>query len=185
MKIIFHGKFAEDYGKEHYIEAASIVEAIRGLTEQLRFYGDKTIDKRPAAAILGHNTIESLLECPDEIHVVPAISGGKGIGKILIGAALIAVAIVAAPMLGPQISGILISMGVSMIISGITDLFIKAPSLSKETDPDASKYLGLSGNTVKLGTLRSYSMGRIRLTASHLLALNVDSNDLVRGEFPV
>lgn len=185
MKIIFHGKFADDYGKEHVIQADSIADAIRGLTEQLRFYGDKTIDKRPAAAILGHNTIESLLECPDEIHVVPAVSGGKGVGKILIGVALIAVAIVALPILGPQISAIIASIGISMIIGGITELFVKSPSLSKETDPDASKYLGLAGNTVKLGTLRSYSMGRVKLTASHLLALNVDSNDLVRGEFPV
>lgn len=185
MKIIFHGKFAEDYGKEHVIQASSIAEALRGLTTQFNFYGDKTVDKRPVASILGHNTIESLMECPDEIHVVPAINGGKGVGKILIGAALIAVAIVALPILGPQISAIIGSMGVSMIFAGITELFVKAPSLSKSNDPDASKYLGLASNTVKLGTLRSYSMGRIKLTAPHLLALNVDSNDLMRGEFPV
>lgn len=38
MKIIFHGKFAEDYGKEHEINANSIGEGIAALTRQLKFH---------------------------------------------------------------------------------------------------------------------------------------------------
>jgi predicted phage tail protein len=78
----------------------------------------------------------------------------------------------------------LIGSGIAMVLSGVAQLFIKAPSLSKDTDPDASKYLGLSDNTTKLGTLRSYSMGRIKISAPHVIAVNVDANDLVKGEFP-
>jgi predicted phage tail protein len=191
MKIIFHGKFAADYGKEHTILAASIAEAVDALSRQLRFYDDVMLDKRPVACIVGHETIESLAECPDEIHIVPAINGGKGIGKILVGAALIGLAltgvggIAAIGIYGATTVGTLaLGIGISLVLAGISELFIKSPSLSKDSDPDASKYLGISTNTTKLGTLRSYSMGRIKMTSPHLLALNVDSNDLVRGEFP-
>jgi len=188
MQIILHGKFAADYGHSHTIQAMSIRDAIEGLTRQLGFYEDRMLDNRPVARIVGYNTPESLQECPDEIHVIPAVSGGKGVGKVLIGAALIGLAVIN-PVIGGMVLSqagvsLLLGIGVSLALSGLSQIFIKAPSLSQESDPDASKYLGLSNNTTKLGTLRSYSMGRVKITAPHLLALNVDSNDLVRGEFP-
>lgn len=188
MQIIFHGKFAEDYGKTHTIHAENVGKAMEGLTRQLGFYEDKRLDERPVARIVGYDTIESLAECPDEIHVVPAVMGGGGLGKVLIGAALIGIAVI-----NPGIGGMILSqvgvsivagLGVSLMLSGLTQMFAKAPTLSQESDPDASKYLGISTNTTRLGTLRSYAMGRIKITAPHLLALNVDSNNMVRGEFP-
>lgn len=188
MLITFHGKFAEDYGKTHRIEASSISEAVQALTRQLKFYDDRPLDERPVARIVGYDTEESFEECPDSIDIMPAVCGGKGLGKVLLGAALIGVAII-----NPGVGGMILStlgqnifagIGLSLLMGGLTQLFVKAPSLSRESDPEASKYLGISNNTTELGTLRSYSMGRIKLTAPHLLALNVDSNNLVRGEFP-
>lgn len=189
MQITFHGKFAEDYGKDHVIYASNIAEAMEGLTRQINFYGDVMLDKRPTACIVGYDTIESLSECPDRIDVIPQIIGGKGVGKILIGVALIGLAFtgvgaIAIAGLGTTIGAMSFGIGVSLVLAGLSQLFVKAPSLSKQSDPEASKYLGLSGNTTKLGTLRSYSMGTVKITAPHLLALNVDSQDLVRGEFP-
>lgn len=189
MQITFHGKFAQDYGRVHHIEAKSVAEAIEGLTRQIGFYNDRLIEDRPVACVVGHDTIESLAECPDEIHIVPSVYGGGGVGKIVLGAALIAIAVI-----NPAVGGMILStlgqsivagIGVSLFMSGISQMFIKAPSLSRDGDPEASKYLGLSNNTTKLGTLRSYSMGRIKASAPHLLALNVDANEMVRGEFPV
>lgn len=184
MQITFHGKFAEDYGKTHRIEATSVAEAVEGLTRQLGFYTHKTLDERPVACIVGHSTVESLKECPEEIHIVPAIRGGKGAVKILVGAALIGLALTNPFGWGTLITSTIMGLGVSMTLSGLAQLFMKAPTISKSTDPDASKYLGISNNTTKLGTLRQYSMGRVKVTAPHLLALNVDSNTIVRGEFP-
>lgn len=188
MQITFHGKLADDYGAVHHIEAGSVREAVTALTSQIGFYEDRLVLERPLVRIVGHDSEESLDENPDEIHIVPAVAGGKGVGKILLGAALIGIAII-----NPGIGGMILSqagvslfagLGVSLMLGGLAQLFTKAPSLSKPSDPDASKYLGLSNNTTKIGTVRSYSMGRIKLTAPHLLALNVDSTDLVNGEFP-
>ena len=188
MQITFHGKLAEDYGAVHKIEAGSVREAVTALTRQLGLYSDRLVEERPMLRIVGHETEESLDESPDEIHMVPAVAGGKGVGKVLLGAALIGIAII-----NPGIGGMILSqagvslfagLGVSLMLSGLAQIFTKAPSLSQSNDPEASKYLGLSNNTTQIGTLRSYSMGRIKLTAPHLLALNVDSTDLVKGEFP-
>ena len=187
MKIFLHGKFADDYGPEHEIQATSVAEAVRALSNQLGFYDHLTIDKRPIAKVVGYDTEKELQECPDEIHLVPAMAGGKGVGKILIRAALIgAVALSAGGALfGSAFLGKLVfGVGLSLALGGIAQLFAKTPTLSGSNDPEASQYLGLRNNTTKLGTPRSYAMGRIKITAPHLLAINVDSADLVRGEFP-
>ena len=184
MQITLHGKFAQDYGAVHHIEAASIREAVEGLTRQIGFYGDRLVEERPVARIVGYDSEESMEERPDEIHIVPAIYGGKGVGKILVGAALIGLAITNPFGWATLATNAILSIGIGLALNGLAQIFVKSPSLSKSSDPDASKYLGLSNNTTQIGTIRSYSMGRVKLTAPHLLALNVDSTDLVRGEFP-
>jgi len=188
MQITLHGKFAEDYGKDHTIQAGSVREAVTALTRQIGFYDDRLIVDRPTAVIVGHKTEESLDECPEKIDIVPAVQGGGGVGKVLLGAALIGLTIINPVVGGMILSQVGVSMvaslGIGLVLSGLTQLFTKAPSLSKPSDPDASKYLGLTNNTTQIGTLRPYSMGRVKVTAPHLLALNVDSTDLVKGEFP-
>ena len=178
MQIIFHGKLAEDYGRHHYIEATSIRDALEGLSRQLEIYSHLPLDKRPAFRVAGHLTVESLEENPEQIHILPAMVGGGGLAKIAIGSLLIVAGIF---IPGTQF---LISVGVGMVLGGISELFLKAPTLSSEDDPDASKYLGLGNNTTKLGTVRLYAMGRVKITSPHVIAVNVDSNNLVKGEFP-
>lgn len=187
MQITLHGKFADDYGKTHEIQAGTVREAVSALTRQIGFYGDRLVEDRPVAVIVGHRSEESLEECPESIDIIPAIQGGKGIGKVLVGAALIGLSFtgIGAIAIGATTLGtMMMGLGVGLVLSGLAQIFTKAPSLSKPSDPEASKYLGLSNNTTQIGTLRSYSMGTIKLTAPHLLALNVDSTDLVKGEFP-
>jgi predicted phage tail protein len=179
MQIIFHGKLAQEYGATHFIEANSVREALEAISRQLKIFSEIMLDRRPLLRVVGHPTQESLKEKPEKIDVVPAMIGGGGFAKIVIGSLLIVAGFV---IPGAQF---LIPMGISLVIGGISQLFIKAPSLSKEQDPDASKYLGLGNNTTKLGTLRSYSMGRVKVTSPHVIAVNVDSSDLVKGEFPV
>lgn len=178
MQITFHGKLAEDYGAEHRIEASSVREALEALSRQLKIYSDIPLDRRPLVRVAGHLTEESLGENPEQIHVVPAVIGGGGVAKIVVGSLLIVAGIL---IPGAQF---LIGTGIGMVLGGLAQVFLKAPSLSSEDDPDASRYLGLGNNTTRLGTLRSYMMGRVKVSNPHVIAVNVDSNDLVKGEFP-
>lgn len=178
MLINLHGKLAELFGPQHRIEAASIREALVSLSQQLKMFQDTPINNRPLIRVAGCASEEDLESRPDEINLVIGMVGGSGIAKIVVGSLLI-VAGVFIP--GAQF---LIGTGIGLVLSGVSQLFIKAPSLSGSEDPDASEYLGIGNNTTRLGTLRSYSMGRVKVNAPHVIAVNIDSNNIVKGEFP-
>jgi predicted phage tail protein len=189
MQIKLHGIFAQDYGAEHRIEAKTVAEAIEGFTRQVGFYTDRPIEQRPVMAVVGHHTLESLIEEKElnEVHLVPAMIGGGGVGKIVIGAALIAIALTNpfgwAFLATAAVASAVVSIGVTLVLSGVMQLFMKAPEVGKNSDPEASKYMGLGDNTVAIGTPIPIQYGRGPATG-HLLAVNVDSSDFVLGQFP-
>jgi predicted phage tail protein len=190
--IKLHGILKEDFGDSIKIEASSAADAIEGFTRQVNFYGDLLPEVRPVIRVVGFDTQESLYEERElkEIHLVPAMIGGGGFGKILIGAALIALAFV--PVIGQvglvggmTLGGALLSVGATLVLSGVMQLFMKAPKAGKGTqDPEASKYMALGDNTVAIGTPIAIQYGRGPATG-HLLAVNVDSSDMIMGQFPV
>lgn len=183
MLIKLHGIFAERYGKEHRIEAESVADAIEGFTRQVNFFGDLSLEERPVARVAGFNTPESLYEKTEqkEIHLVPAMIGGGSFARIAVGLLIIAVAIIAPWSLPITLS--VASFGAGIALGGIMMLFTKAPTISKSKDPEASKYLGISDNTVAIGTPIPIQYGRGPATG-HLLAINVDSSEMVFGQFP-
>lgn len=188
MLIKLHGIFARDYGPEFRIEADTVADAIEGLTRQIGFYGHLPVEQRPITRVVGFDTEESLYQKTEqeEIHLVPAmIGGGGGFTKILIGAALIGLNF-ALPGIGvglsAAISSALIGAGIGMILSGVMEIFMGSPSVSKD-DQEASKYLGLGESTIDIGTPISLSWGRGPETG-HVLAVNIDSTDMIMGTFP-
>lgn len=187
MLIKLHGIFAERYGDEHYIEADTVAEAIEGFGRQVNFYTELLLDDRPLCRVVGFYTEESFYEKTEqkEIHLVPAMIGGGPIARIVIGVNLIAASILvnAIPGVGQVLSPILMSLGISMILGGIMQLFSKAPTVNKDKDPEASKYLSFSDNTVEIGTVIPLQYGRGPATG-HILAVNVDSDDMIVGNFP-
>lgn len=183
MRIKLHGIFAKEFGDEHFIEANTVAEAIEGLTRQVGFYDHLMLADRPTCRVLGFDREEDFyLETElEEIHIVPAMIGGGAVGRILIGTALIIAGVLALPNVA--IGGALIGAGIGMILGGVMSFFVKAPTISKDNDPEASKYLGLGENTVTIGTPIPIQFGRGPANG-HILALNVDSSDMVFGTFP-
>lgn len=181
MKIIFHGRIADTFGREFEIQSNVPAEALEGLIRQLPGW-----DRGLVVDVLGFDTEEALRAPTDlnEIHVMPSMFGGGGVGKIIIGAVLIVAGIVAMTIPGGQAIGMgLISFGASLALAGVTELMMKAPSVDKSSDPPASKYLGINKNTAAIGTLIIMAWGRIKLSG-HWLSLQSDSSDLVTASFP-
>lgn len=185
MKIRLHGTLRDRYGPGFDIHADTVAEAVRGLSMQLPDWPRDLQIEIPGFAD------ERLLNEPTdvrEIDLVPAMFGGGGkFGKILLGAALIAVAI-----WNPGIGGMILSqagvtavasVGIAMMLGGVMGLFMKAPSVSKSEDPPASKYFGLNDNTVDNGTPITMAYGRIKLFG-HWLSLQSDADKMVVGVFP-
>lgn len=188
MLIKMHGMFAEDFGPEFTIEAETVAEAIEGLTRQLTFYADRPLENRPlcrVVEIVDPRELYSKTELK-EVHLVPAMIGGGGVGKIVVGAAILAFAIINPFSIAAAwiITG-LITVGATLVMQGAMQLFMKAPEISIKgsKDPEASKYFGLSENTVAIGTPIPIQYGRGPATG-HLLAINIDAKDIVYGQFP-
>ena len=123
-----------------------------------------------------------------EIHIIPSLSGESGsLGKILLGAALIAIAVI-----NPGIGGMVLSQagvgavagaGIGLMIGGIMQLFMPTPKVETSDEPDPSRYLGAGGNTTEIGTLIGRGYGRLKLGGQYL-SVQVDSQDMVYGTFP-
>jgi predicted phage tail protein len=187
MKVRLHGQLAK-LGNEFEINTDVPADAIEGLSRQLPDWPrDMLIDA------IGFDT-EDKLRAPteaNEIHLMPRMFGGGGkFGKILLGAALIGVAI-ATGGAGLSLAGVVISQGslflagAGMMLAGVSQLFLKAPTIDNggPADPPASKYLGINENTTEIGTLMIQAWGRIKI-AGHWLSLQSDSSDLVTTSFP-
>lgn len=190
MKIVLHGTLREQFGSSFDIQTSTPADAIEGLSRQLpNWPRELVID------CVGFDTEEKLRAPTDkaEIHLMPRMYGGGGKwGTILLGAALIGASFLI-PGSGIALFGIaslhisagmVFMMGASLMLAGVSQLFMKAPTSDKSADPPPSKYLGNSKNTTAIGTLITMAWGRIKLPG-HWLSVQVDSSDLVTTSFPV
>lgn len=187
MQLIFHGLLKTLYGEQVTIHANSVADAIEGFSRQQ--------DNWPRSMLIeavGYDTEGKLKEKPDVLHLMPALVGGGGkFTSILIGAAMIGLAfatggasITATGALSTTaLGGSLLVGGAMMILQGIVGLFMKAPKLGKNNDPEASKYLAVNKNTTAVNTPITCAWGRIDL-GGHWLSLQSDSNNLSFGVFP-
>lgn len=187
MRIVLHGVLAEKFGREFEIATTVPADAIEGLSRQLpEWPRELLID------CIGFDTEEKLLASTDaaEIHLMPAMRGGGGKwAMIAIGVAMIALTFVPGfqgiAFLGLNITrGMIFMMGASFLMAGISQMFLKAPTIGKSNDPPASNYFANNKNTTAYGTLITMAWGRIKL-AGQWLSVQVDSSDLVTTSFPV
>jgi predicted phage tail protein len=185
IKVIPHGYLAKLY-EPVAIAATTAAEAIEGWGRQFG-QGSVPVMQKHVVEVIDFDTDEKLAAKTDvtEIHLVPAmLGGGGGIGKIIIGGVLIVAGVLVSAIPGMQVLGTaLISAGIGMVIGGVMQLFMKSPSVSKEDDPEASKYIGTGKNTTAIGTLIGIGGGRM-LIGGQFLSLQVNSSELVHGSFP-
>lgn len=182
MRLILHGKLRQLFGESITIGAAtSIADAIEGASTQLKDWPRKL-----NISVVGYNSKEALQSArPDEVHLMPAMTGGssKIINFVIGGALIIAGAILVATGIGATVGISLIVSGATMVLMGIVNLFMKAPKIDQEENPDESKYLGLNRNTTASRTPITLAWGRVKLYP-HWLSLQSDSSLMAHGSFP-
>jgi predicted phage tail protein len=187
IKVILHGYLKKLCPETHEVIGSSVSEVINGLCKITKAFEVPLGKERHLISVVGYEGREALEEPfrgeETEIHLVPAILGGKngmGIVKIVIGAVLIAAGIAltpANPIGGPMLT----SIGVSLVLSGVIDLISPAPKKDLSalaTDVEASKYLPAGANTVKIGTRIPIVYGKIKLYG-HYLSFDVDAKDVL------
>lgn len=184
-RIILHGYLAELYPDAIEVEATSVAEAMSALSQIKELH---RADGQPhPVAVRGIDTEIALFAETDmeEIHVYPRTggAGGKsGLGQILLGITLIAVAFVfpGVSLLGGMITqSSLFLAGGMMLLGGILQMLAPSPEISQEGD--SSNQLGSGVNTVRIGTTIPLAYGTCKL-AGHYLSFDVDAKDRAGGE---
>jgi len=149
------GELGKRFGRKHRFMAHSPRDVFSALSNQLEGFKDyfcnahekgigfKLVDGDPE----GMDYENVLMGCR-RLIIAPVISGGGAIGRILIGVALIALAFI--PIAGQAAfagfvagkfalgSGILFSLGISLALTGVSQLLTPTPDAVKETDRKSS-----------------------------------------------
>ncbi len=197
-KVKLYGELAKFVGhKEFEVQVDTVAKAVSFLIHNFpeierfmspKYYqvkvGNYDIDKNELAYPVGK----------EDIHFIPAISGaGRGFGKILLGAALIAGAFLIpglpggaatfsmkAGLGGGFLAKSMVYVGASLVLSGVSDLLFPLPEpqkFSSEEDPQLSFSFSGVQNTSRAGTPVPIVYGEI-ITGSVVISAAIDTNQV-------
>ena len=188
--VVLHGflKNLQEEVPKFYANSAG--EAIEAFSTQCKWL----FEKKPLITVVVNGEVldtESKLNAslPDgaEVHLVPALAGGKNPFKsILIGVALIALALYAPQLVikkaGETIFSSAIALGaagVGMVTMGLVQLLFPPPKPEEVVD---SGTFGAPKNTVKIGTPITKAYGTVPLSGQ-VLSYSVNSSSFVSATF--
>ncbi len=214
MKTIYlHGSLGEQYGTEFRLAINRPAEAIEALGHQIEGFfstiaqGSWTV-WRDDESIDGDMLSVTMDHC-NELHIVPALEGakggGKGVGKLILGVALIAVSVVTAGAAagagvglfsgGAGLSsgflgltyGQIALIGGAVALGGVTALTTPVPSagdIDKREDETTQKngVLGGQGNTTEQGQAIAVPFGLIR-TGSQVIQVGLYTEEMTPTDY--
>ena len=200
-KLKLYGQLAEFIGhKEFEIKVNSVSQAvsflIHNFPEVERFMSPKYYQVKVGSYDIDENEL-SYPVGQEDIHFIPAISGaGSGMGKVLLGAALIGGAFLFTPLtMGSFFSPIVapgsfaaampltkaaIGIGAALVLSGVSDMLFPLPEPQKfnsEEDPQLSFNFSGVQNTSRTGTPVPIVYGEI-ITGSVVISAAIDTNQV-------
>ena len=158
-KIKLYGKLAKFIG-HRVLEAdiASAAEAVRFLAVNFPGLEQHMAEQHYRVSVGSYDLSEDELHHPSgqqQISIVPVIAGAGTVGRILVGAALIAASFftggatigllgLAAPV---AVSGVLGTLGATLILGGVSQLLSPVPTLptGQDTQSDPRKSYSFSG----------------------------------------
>lgn len=195
IKIYLHGKLQRFSEDPLEVAASTVEEAVHALSHLCPELKKESLRNRPTIQVLGYECEaalrEPLGEKVAELHLLPAFvgaGGNTGFLSIAIGAVLVvASGGLAAPSLAAlsAFQGALFMAGVGMVLGGLMQIISPSPTrdlgADGTTDPEASKYIGATQNTTKIGTRIPIVYGKIR-TGGHYISFDVDAIDVEMEE---
>lgn len=197
-KIVLHGRLGKVFGRSFMLDVASPAEALRALTLQLKGFRSHLREGhyRVVRGSLRTGRDLDLDECKiglgraPALHIVPVVAGSaKGLGKILAGVALVALAVflpVTSFAIGSFAIGVnatIGAIGVSLALGGISQLLAPSPKLqggSAQADRKDSFLFGGQENVITQGGPVPCVYGQF-LVGSVVISAGLDVEQLLGG----
>jgi predicted phage tail protein len=177
-EVRLYGHLAKQFGKVFSLDVASPAEAVRALCANLRGFDAAIAGHKPGYRIfVGKGQI-----CMDDltfqsgtapIKIVPVVSGAKnGLGQVIVGILIIVAAFYTGGASYSAAGGLVagtggtmaLSFGTSMIIGGISQMMMSAPSTaSPKEQPGSEPSYAFNGpvNTIAQGNPVPVGYGRM------------------------
>lgn len=198
-KIVLHGRLGLVFGRSFMLDVSSPAEALRALTLQIKGFRDHLREGhyRVVRGSLRAGRDLDLDECKiglgkaQSLHIVPVVAGSSsGLGKILAGVALVALAVfapVGALAIGsfslvPTIGAI----GVSLALGGVSQLLAPSPKLtggSADADRKDSFLFGGQENVITQGGPVPLVYGQFEV-GSVVVSEGLDVEQILTGDQP-
>lgn len=168
IRIFLYGKLKE-FGKSFKFEAFSTADALQLLLTQkpdlMRAINSGKFTVKVGKSDLDEAELHRLVNADESLHILPVVAGRKGIGKIVIGAALIGAAFwtggasMAAWGFG---SSMMFSAGMGLVLYGASSFFFKPPTIdtnSQDRDQQRSAHFNSLGNNIANDTIYPFGYG--------------------------
>jgi predicted phage tail protein len=189
--IVLHGELAKRYGKTHKFAVRNAAEALRAL--KANFAGFEQYMAQAHLSGIGFKLFVGRSPVADypEIHnpsgetevirLVPIIMGSGALGKILVGAFLIAAAVIAAPFTGGFSLTLVNSVGMigaSLVIGGVATLLTGNPGTPSAAPERKSSYIfNGPANTSVQGAAIPVGYGRV-ITGSVVISSGIETHEI-------
>ena len=200
--IVLEGSLGNKYGKEFRLDVNSVGEAVRALSSQIPAFLDdlRQGSFRISSGILSVDeaTVNFQLGSAKQIIIRPVVQGAKGgVGKAIVGIALIALAFIAAPVAiglastAFSVGGVAVSwgtvalFGTSLALSGVAMMMSPIPKVGNYGDRESpaerpSFLFNGPANTAEQGAAIPVVYGTVR-TGSVIISTGLSTEDVASG----
>ena len=199
-KVKLYGELADFIGhKEFEVQVDSLGKAVSFLVNNFpqieKYMNPKYYQVKVGNYVIDKDEIHHPIG-QEDIHFIPVITGaGRGLGKILLGAALIAgaffmpIAVPYAPLSfslktgfvgGSLLAKSMVYLGSALVLSGVSDMLFPVPKpkeFKSEQDPQLSFSFSGTQNTSRAGTPVPIVYGEI-ITGSVVISGAVDTQQV-------
>ncbi len=202
-KIKLYGELAEFVGhKEFEVKADTLKSAVSFLINNFegieKYMSPKYYQVKVGNYAIGEDELTYPIGKKEDIHFIPVITGaGRGFGKVLLGAALIGVAILspgagfmagggfgfagAGAMAGKfSFAAMLGNIGIGLVLTGVSEMLTPLPKrqeFNSEEDPRLSFSFGGTQQTGRAGTPVPLVYGEI-FTGSVVISGGIDTEQV-------
>jgi len=176
---MLYGNLGALYGKVHLYDVVSPAQAIKALSVTIKGFKQSLIDGGYYRILLGGkdeldiNEVANPMSDRETIRIVPVVAGAEGLGKIVLGSALIAVGLV---------TGIqpITNIGIAMVLGGVSEMLFSpqaAPDSSERPENKPSFIFNGAVNTTRQGNPVPICYGRM-IVGSQVISAGLRATQL-------